>query len=56
MVTDIKQYKALLHQLVDEFDNVNWARVALVYMATLNDKKLSEVDGIIKLVEKDGEH
>lgn len=56
MVTDIKQYKALLHQLVDEFDNVHWARTALVYMATLNDKKLSEVDGILKLVEKDGEH
>ena len=56
MVTDIKQYKALLHQLVGEFYNVHWARVALVYMATLNDKKLSEVDGVLKLVEKDGDH
>ena len=56
MVTDIKQYKELLHQLVDEFYSVHWLRVALVYMATLDGKKLSEVDGVLKLVEKGGVH
>lgn len=55
MVTDIKQYKALLHQLVDEFYSVHWLRTALVYMATLNEKKLVEEDGVLKLVEKGGE-
>lgn len=55
MVTDLKQYKALLHQLVDEFYSVHWLRAALVYMATLNEKKLVEEDGVLKLVEKVGE-
>ena len=50
------QYKELLHQLTDELCNPAWLRGAVVYMATLADKELAEVDGVLKLVEKGGVH
>lgn len=51
-----ENYKELLHQLTEELYNPAWLRGAVVYMATLADKELSEVDGVLKLVEKGGEH
>lgn len=51
----VEKYKALLHQLTEELYNPLWLRGAVVYMATLTDKELLEVDGVLKLAKKGGE-
>lgn len=47
-----EQYRALLIRLSSECDNERWLRCAVVFMAGLNDKELSECDGIYRLIDK----
>lgn len=51
----VKQYKVLLSQLTEECDNALWLRSAVIFMATLTGKELSENGGVLKLTEKGGE-
>ena len=51
-----EQYKVLLSQLTEECDNALWLRSAVIFIATLTDRELSEVNVVLKLVEKGGVH
>lgn len=47
-----EQYRSLLIRLSSECDDERWLRCAVVFMAGLNDKELSECDGIYRLIDK----
>ena len=47
-----EQYRSLLIRLTSECDDERWLRCAVVFMAGLNDKELSECDGIYRLIDK----
>nr|DAG65079.1 MAG TPA: hypothetical protein [Bacteriophage sp.] len=50
----VEQYKLLLSQLTDECNNALFLRSAVIFMATLNGKELTESDGVIKITKKGG--
>lgn len=50
--SQIEQYRSLLIRLSSECDDERWLRCAVVFMAGLNDKELSECDGIYRLIDK----
>ena len=52
----VEQYKALLSKLTDECNNALFLRSAVIFMATLNGKELTESDGVLKITEKGGAH
>ena len=52
----VEQYKSLLSQLTKECDNALFLRSAVIFMATLNDKELTESDGVLKITKKGGVH
>lgn len=47
-----EQYRSLLIRLSSECDDERWLRCAVVFMAGLNDKELSECDDIYRLIDK----
>ena len=51
----VEQYKSLLSQLTDECNNALFLRSAVIFMATLTGKELTESDGVIKITKKGGE-
>lgn len=50
----VKQYKVLLSQLTEECDNALYLRSAIIFMATMSGKELSESDGVLKITKKGG--
>lgn len=50
----VEQYKSLLSQLTDECNNALYLRSAIIFMATMSGKELSESDGVLKITKKGG--